>query len=92
MKMLIFLFIGPILVLIGCLGSYGFIFWLGSVICAFILFMNVASGILKFPIIPIIIIMFCLPFFKQWYVGVAVGLALWTAFEAVGQVYVRLRR
>ena len=90
MKMLVFLFSGPILMSIGYFGSYGLVFWIGTAICAFILFMNLASGVLKFPIIPLIMVGISTMFIDPWFVAAAIGLGAWTALEAVGEVYGRL--
>ncbi len=78
--------IGPTLAAAGYFGGLGWLFWIGAAFCAFNLFMNVASGAMKFPLIPGIFMFAFAMNWTPWFLGVAAGLALYTALEAVSEI------
>ena len=90
MKMLIFLLSGPLILALGYLFGYVVVFWIGAAICAINLFLNVASGVMSFPVLPIVIMYFTTFFVHPWFVASAIGLGIWTSSEAVGEIYGRL--
>jgi len=77
---------GPI---IGALGLYfdlQAVFWIGVVIAGLNLFMNLASGAMKFPILPLASAGIGIMLWQPWYVGAALGLLAWTTLEAAGEL------
>ncbi|MCG6903586.1 MAG: hypothetical protein LJE68_12980 [Rhodobacter sp.] len=77
------------------IAAFGFfigsmpVFWVGTAICVLNLFLNFASDVMKLPILPAIFIVVAIPFFSTWYLGAAIGLAIYTAVEAVGDLLAR---
>ena len=82
---------GPIIGGVGYFLSLPILFWIGGVLAAIVLFMNLASGAMSFPILPLLFVIVGGVFLTPWYVGAGVGLLAWTAIEAAGEVYARLR-
>lgn len=86
--LIVFIFItsGPLLGATGWLLSLSWLFWVGVVLCVITLFMNMASGAMKLPILPVAFMAGAAAFFSPWYVGIGAGLLIWTALESVGHV------
>lgn len=82
----IFTLSGPALGGIGWFADVRWLFWVGVALCAVNLFLNVASGVMKAPILPALVMIFAGAFLHPWYLGAAVGLLAWTALEVVGEV------
>lgn len=82
---------GPLLGATGWFFSLGWLFWIGVALCAVTLFLNMASGVMKLPILPIAFMAGAAAFFSPWYLGLGVGLVVWTALESAGEI-VGLRR
>jgi hypothetical protein len=77
---------GPV---IGCRCIYldfQVLFWIGTCIAAFNLFMNVASGAMRFPVLPAAAMILGAILWMPWYVGAALGLLAWTAIEALSEI------
>lgn len=81
-----------LLPLIGALlGVAGFffapwLFWIGVAACALSLVLDLASGVLKFPILPAIAVGVCALLVGPWYVGAGVGLVVYAAIEVGGML------
>ena len=58
----------------------------GVVLAAGNLFKNLASGVMKFSILPVLFGLMAIWFMSPWYVGLSIGLLVWTAIEAAGQI------
>jgi hypothetical protein len=82
---------GPILGFSGWFLHINWLFWGGVAICALTLFLNLASGVMKLPVLPVLFMAIAAVFTSPWYLGLGAGLVAWTALEAVGEV-IGLRR
>jgi hypothetical protein len=58
----------------------------GVVLAGGNLFKNFASGVMKFSILPVLFGLMAIWFMSPWYVGLSIGLLVWTAIEAAGQI------
>ena len=83
---------GPVVVLAGIVLGWQFLFWIGVTLCAINLILNLASGVMRFPILPLLFIVPAALIFSPWHVGAAVGLAAYTAIEGAGEVLTSFRR
>lgn len=73
---------------IGCLGIYldiRILFWAGTCIAAFNLFINVASGAMRLPVLPAAAMILGAVLWMPWYVGAALGLLASTAIEGLSE-------
>ena len=77
---------GPLLGGLGYYLEYDILFWIGVVLAGFNFFMNVASGAMKFPILPLALVAVGLAFFPPWYIGAAIGLLVYTALEGISEI------
>lgn len=88
--------VGPILGVFGLLVELTWVFWIGVALCALVLFMNIGSGTMKLPVLPLLFMTAGAVTMSPWYVGVGTGLVLWTALESAGEllmlVWSKLRR
>lgn len=92
MNVFLFTALGPMLGFAGLLTSLDWIFWVGTALCAITLWFNLASGAMKFPVLPIVFMVVAVGFSVQWYVGIAEGLIFWTALESAGEISGFIRR
>lgn len=76
---------GPIVSGIALLMDWPILFWIGVALAAFNLFMNLASGAMNFPILPLVAVAVGAVFLTPWYFGAAVGLLIYTAIEGLGE-------
>lgn len=83
---LFFTALGPLLGAAGWLLSLSWLFWTGVVLCAINLFLNIASGVMKLPVSPVLFMAVSAAFLSPWFVGFGAGLLVWTALESVGEV------
>jgi hypothetical protein len=81
---------GPIVGGIGYFIEQPWLFWIGTALAGMNLFMNMASGVMKLPILPLAFMFATAGFVTPWYVGLSVGLLVWTAVEASGEIFHRL--
>ena len=81
-----FTLFGPIIALLGFYVGVDVMFWVGVVVCAVNLFMNLASGAMRFPFLPLVFAWLATFFWSPWTLGVAMGLVLWTLFEGVLEI------
>lgn len=82
---------GPLFGLIGYSMSYQWLFWIGVAICGFDLFMDTASGRLRAPVLPAVIIVISLILRSPWYIGIGVGIVLWGTLSAISELYGTIR-
>jgi hypothetical protein len=78
---------GPLFAATGLLLDVQVVFWAGVAVCGFNLFMNLASGVMKLPLIPSLIMLVAGAVMTPWFWGAALGLVCWTALEAAGEVF-----
>ena len=83
---------GPLLGWIGWFLDLPWLFWVGIGVCSVTLFLNLASGVLKLPIIPGALMVGGAVYFEPWYHGIGLGLLAWTSLEAIGDVIGQKRR
>jgi len=77
---------GPIIGAIGLYAGWQWFFWLGVALAGFNLFMNIASGAMRLPVLPIGAMALGGLVWVPWTVGVGLGLLVWTAIEAAGEL------
>jgi hypothetical protein len=77
---------GPVLGAVGWYSHFTWLFWVGVALCAITLFLNVASGVMKLPVLPVLFMVVAAAVLNPWYVGLGVGLLIWTVLESVGEV------
>ena len=83
---------GPLLGASGWLVQSTWLLWVGVFICTITLLLNLASGVMKLPILPAAFMAVSAVLVSPWYVGVGVGLIAWTALEAIGEIAGLLKR
>lgn len=83
---LLFTALGPLVGAAGWFLSISWLFWVGVVLCAITLFLNIASGVMKFPLLPVAFMAGAAALFSPWYVGIGIGLVTWTALESAGEI------
>jgi hypothetical protein len=77
---------GPIIGGLGYFAEMPILFWIGVVLAAANLVMNLVSGAMNFPLLPIIFVVGGSLTIGPWYAGAGVGLLVWTALEAAGEL------
>lgn len=77
---------GPVLGASGWFFHIMWLFWVGVAICTLTLFMNLASGVMKLPVLPVLFMAIAAVFVSPWSLGLGVGLVAWTALDAVGEI------
>lgn len=83
---LLFTAAGPVLGGAGWFMNIMWLFWVGALLCVINLFMNLTSGVMKLPVLPVLFMAIAVPLVSPWYVGLAGGLIAWTALESIGEV------
>lgn len=83
---LLFTALGPILGVVGWFLPLSWLFWVGVALCVITLFLNMASGVMKLPVLPVLFMAVAATFLSPWYVGLGAGLLIWTALESIGEV------
>ena len=77
---------GPVVAGIGFYLDFEIAFWIGVALAGLNLFMNLASGVMKFPILPLIIVVVAGVYLKPAFFGSAVGLLAWTLIEGLSEI------
>lgn len=77
---------GPIIGASGWFSETMWLFWVGVVICAITLLLNIASGVMKLPILPVLFMLIVAAILSPWYVGLGAGLVIWTTLESIGEI------
>lgn len=72
---------------VGYFADIRWLFWVGAGLSALNLFMNLASGAMKFPILPLLCMSIGATISKEWFFGACVGLVVWTIFESGGEIF-----
>jgi len=60
--------------------------FVGAAICCLIIFLNVASGVMKLPVLPLAAVVCGGAIASSWLYGAALGLLAWTAIESAGEL------
>ena len=76
---------------VGWLIQVPWLLWIGVIVCILNLALNLASGVMKLPILPALFMLVGAVVATPWWYGVAVGLIVYTGLEALGEVYARLQ-
>mgnify|MGYP001826293879 CR=1 FL=1 len=79
----IFTLSGPALGGLGWYFDLPWLFWVGAALAGVNLFMNLASGAMKVPILPFIAMIAGAVIFDSWLDGCAVGILAYTAVEGI---------
>lgn len=87
----VFTALGPLVGGAGWFFSIGWLFWVGATLAAINLFLNLASGAMKLPILPTALMIVGGAALNPWYRGVAAGLLVWTALESLGEIWSTLK-
>jgi hypothetical protein len=82
---------GPMLAAGGWFGGMMWLFWVGVAVCVITLLMDLASGAMKLPVLPLMFMAAASGFLTPWYVGIGVGIAGWTALDGAGAIIGRIR-
>ena len=77
---------GPILGASGYFLEMPWLLRVGIALCLLNLFMNLASGVMKLPVLPIVAVVIGATVVSPWYLGAGYGLIVWTSIEAAGEV------
>jgi len=83
---------GPMLGGFGWWFELQWLYWLGVLVSSVTLFLNLASGLLKSPVIPVILMIGGAFLMDPWYLGAGAGLLIWTGLEALGEIIGRIFR
>jgi hypothetical protein len=84
--------LGPLTASFGWFLQSSLVYWLGVILCAITLLLNMAVGGMKLPILPIIFMTFSVNYFRDsWYFGAAIGLVAWTTVDAIGEIIGHMR-
>ena len=81
--------LGPALGITGWFAGTGWLFWVGVALCAINLLMNLASGVMKLPLLPLTLMAVGAAVSSPWWYGLGTGIVCWTALEAAGELYTR---
>jgi hypothetical protein len=77
---------GPLAGLFGWMMEWPGLFWLGAGLAGLNLFMNLASGVMRLPVLPAIAVIAGAGFAGDWLAGGAAGLLVYTGVEAIGEI------
>jgi hypothetical protein len=83
---------GPLLGAIGIGFGSSLLLWVGVALAAANLFLNLASGSMRFPVLPILFATAGALVLPPWWAGAAVGLLVYTAIEGLSEVLPLRRR
>ena len=77
---------GPVFGAGGVYFNLPLLFWLGTGLASMNLFMNLASGAMRLPVLPAAFVLAGSFFWSPWYLGAAFGLLAWTACESASEI------
>jgi hypothetical protein len=80
--------------MLGIVGYFATLQWLliiGAVLCGINEFLNLASGVYKFPFISVALVIVGATIFAPWYVGAMLGLCAGGALDGLGEIYGRIK-
>lgn len=83
---LLIIVMGPLIGGAGWFFDMSWPFWIGVTICAVTLFLNIASGVMKLPVLPALFMGVAAFLTSPWYVGAGFGILVWTALQAAGEI------
>jgi hypothetical protein len=83
---------GPVVGAVGYFAGVPILFWVGVGIAGINLFMNLASGAMKLPILPAICVVIGAALASPWFVGASLGLLVYTAIESAGEIVTVVKR
>jgi hypothetical protein len=82
----IFTLSGPFVGLTGYFFGLQPIFWIGFALACANLFMNIVSGAMRFPVLPIVCAAVASVLIGPWYEGVAIDLLAYTLIEGLSEL------
>jgi len=85
----VFTLSGPVIGGTGFALDWMWLFWIGVALAFINLFLNLASGAMKAPILPIVFIGFGAVAYEPGFVGAGLGLLAWTLIEGFGELLPR---
>ncbi len=88
---LLIVLLGPVIGGAGWVIDSAGLFWTGVAFCVFNLVLNIASGVLRLPVLPVFFMLSASVFSSPWWHGLGAGIVVWTGFEAAGDLYARAR-
>ena len=77
---------GPLLGAGGWFTQTMWLFWIGVSVCVNTRFLNMASGVMKLLVLPVLLMAISAVMLNRWYVGLGAGRIAWTPLEFVGEV------
>ncbi|MBU2873467.1 hypothetical protein [Marinobacter salexigens] len=83
---ILFTLSGPLAGAIGWFSDIFWLFWIGVALAVVNLVMNLASGVMKLPVLPLAFILISAVILSPWHLGAGVGLLIWTTVESVGEL------
>lgn len=83
---------GPVLGGLSWLLQWPWLFWVGAALCAVSLLLDIGSGAMKLPVIPVALMALGSGALSPWWFGAAVGLMGWTTLDSVGALVKLARR
>ncbi|MGM0601313.1 MAG: hypothetical protein ACQETH_15995 [Candidatus Rifleibacteriota bacterium] len=83
----IFTLSGPLVGAVGWFLNIYWLLWIGVVLAGINLAMNLASGAMKLPTLPAVFMLVAAVILSPWYLGVGIGLLIWTFLEGAGELF-----
>lgn len=84
--------LGPIVIFLSSHFQTQWLFWVGAVFSVIVLLLDLASGVLRFPILPLLFAVAGIVMGSgEWYVGAILGLVTYQVVEVVGRLYALIR-
>ena len=87
LMVIIFTAVASLVGSVGYFADIGWLFWVGAGLSSLNLYMNLASGVMKFPILPLLFMVIGASSSKEWFFGACLGLIAWTMVESVGEIF-----
>lgn len=83
----VFTLSGPLIGAAGFFLGWSWLFWIGVALSVINLVLNVASGVMKLPVLPVVCIIAGAIFYESPVTGAGLGLLAWTLLEGVGEIF-----
>lgn len=78
--------LGPLLGAASWLFGLSWIFWTGVAVCGLTLALDMQSGSMKLPVLPVALMAIASGIWSPRWFGAAIGLMAWTTLDAVGMM------
>ena len=80
---------GPIIGAIAWFSATQWLLWVGVALAVVNLALNLASGAMKAPVLPLVAVVATAVAVHPWYLGAGLGLLAYTAIEGLGELFRR---